>query len=250
MKITLTAACVGIVSLGHGIVVQCQTPVGLQNATATYSQTYMGDFSPAQAINGRVDDPVGWAIYDGGAFFGTTGPATAVFETKQNVGFSQGSFLTFDLHFSNWNPNHTLGRFRISVTTDDRAQFADGLASGGDVTANWSALTPVFFAADAATLSLLSDGSILANSFFAANDHYRVVAETALTGITGVRLEALEDPSLPTNGPGWQSQNGNFVLSEFEFSITPIPEPSMVVLGGLGAVLFAFRGLSGGQRRR
>jgi hypothetical protein len=45
---------------------------------------------------------------------------------------------------------------------------------------------------------------------------YTVIAETSLTGITGVRLEALEDASLPMGGPGMQTINGNFVLSELE----------------------------------
>ena len=45
---------------------------------------------------------------------------------------------------------------------------------------------------------------------------YTVIAETSLTGITGVRLEAIEDASLPMDGPGMQATNGNFVLSELE----------------------------------
>ena len=37
---------------------------------------------------------------------------------------------------------------------------------------------------------------------------------TSLSPITGIRLEVLEDPSLPFNGPGRQPTNGNFVLTE------------------------------------
>ena len=67
--------------------------VGLQNATATFSQTYTGDFSVGRAINGTVADSLGWAIYP------QTGQnQTAAFETTANVGFSGGSLLTFTIN--------------------------------------------------------------------------------------------------------------------------------------------------------
>jgi hypothetical protein len=34
--------------------------------------------------------------------------------------------------------------------------------------------------------------------------------------VTGIRLEVLEDPSLPLDGPGYHSTNGNFLLTELE----------------------------------
>src|SRR5262249_47112084 len=39
-----------------------------------------------------------------------------------------------------------------------------------------------------------------------------------LGGITGIRLEALTDPSLPFNGPGREPLNGNFHVAEFTVS--------------------------------
>ncbi len=42
---------------------------------------------------------------------------------------------------------------------------------------------------------------------------YTLVAESNLTGVTGVRLEALGDERLPTKGPG-RASSGNFVLTE------------------------------------
>ena len=47
-----------------------------------------------------------------------------------------------------------------------------------------------------------------------------VVAETELTGITGLRLEVLTDPRLPSNGPG-RAGDGNFVLNELELTAAP-----------------------------
>ena len=133
---------------------------------------------------------------------------------------------------------HTLGRLRLSVTTDNRSLFADGLASGGDVTATWTVLDPSsFVSANGATLSKLGDLSILASGFSPDTDIYTISAQTSLTGITGVRLEAIEDPSLPFGGPGRQPGNGNFVLSEFQMDIVAVPEPSiyaLVALGGFG----------------
>jgi len=112
------------------------------------------------------------------------------------------------------------------VTTDDRSTFCNGLATGGNVTANWTVLDPIVFTSfNGTTLTKLSDHSILASGALPDTDVYTVKARTTLTGITGIRLEALTDPSLPNNGPGRQPLNGNFVLSEFTVAIdtnTPI----------------------------
>ncbi len=53
---------------------------------------------------------------------------------------------------------------------------------------------------------------------------YTIVAEIDAAEITGIRLEALADDSLPAKGPG-RAQNGNFVLNEFEVSIAPKSTP-------------------------
>ena len=49
--------------------------------------------------------------------------------------------------------------------------------------------------------------------------------DSSLTGITGIRLEALTDPSLPGQGPG-RAPNGNFVLNEFRVTAAPLNDPS------------------------
>jgi hypothetical protein len=57
---------------------------------------------------------------------------------------------------------------------------------------------------------------------------------TPVVGLTGIRLEALEDPSLPGgNGPGLFPRNGNFVLSELVL-VTAVPEPSALMLFAVG----------------
>jgi len=210
--------------------------VVLQMPTATFSQTLSGDFSIRKTIDGLVNDNYGWAIQ------GAIQNQTAAWETSRDVGFAEGSILTFTLIQNGlwYYPPDTLGRFRLSITTDDRSTFADGLATGGDVTANWTLLRPFsFLSVNGATLTRLADDSLLAGGLAPATDTYIVRASTSLTGITGIRLEVLQDPSLPFNGPGREWANGNFILSEFQVNIAPVPEPTMAALLGLGGMLLA-----------
>lgn len=226
--LAISVAVVAVASNVHS------ASVALQNATATFSQTFNGDFTVGRAINGTFAENLGWSIVDPSAALAAQASSqTAVFETTANVGFGGGSLLTFTMYQTHGLDFalHTLGRFRLSVTTDNRSLFADGLASGGDVTANWTVLDPSsFISANGATLSKLGDLSILASGAAPDFDTYTVTAPTLLTGITGIRLEVLEDPSLPFNGPGRQPLNGNFELSEFTVDIAAVPEPTLFAL--------------------
>jgi hypothetical protein len=74
-----------------------------------------------------------------------------------------------------------------------------------------------------ATFKLLDDKSISVTGNN-GKDTYTIVADTELQGITGIRLEALADSSLPAGGPG-RAQNGNFVVSEFKLSSAPKSDP-------------------------
>ena len=146
-----------------------------------------------------------------------------MFETVEDIGIETGTLFKFELIQTHSNPQHTLGRFRLSVTTDDRADFADGLDIGGDVSASWTVLKPESLtSANGTTLEVLSDNSILASGTSPDADTYKVMARTSLTGITGFRLEALEDASLPVSGPGRNGANGNFVLTEFDVSMAAL----------------------------
>jgi hypothetical protein len=79
-------------------------------------------------------------------------------------------------------------------------------------------------ASGGAKLDRQPDESILASGKNSTPEVYTITAETSLTGITGIRLEVLPDPSLPGRGPG-RSPNGNFVLNEFRITAAPKGEP-------------------------
>jgi hypothetical protein len=190
--------------------------VALTNPTATFSQPGL---SVVDTTDGTTTGGAGWALHDGSGCIA----ATAAFETAVGAGGSTGTELKFVL-YSNYGYGHVLGRFRLSITTVDRSQFADGLATGGNVGPDsiWTVLTPSeYLSANGQTLTVLSDGSILASGTRPDTDVYTITARTGVTGITGVRLEMMKDPSLPDGGPG-RGWNGNPVLTEITLDATPL----------------------------
>ena len=68
------------------------------------------------------------------------------------------------------------------------------------------------------TLKSLDDGSLKSEGTVAAKENYEVLLADLPPSITGVRLEALSDDSLPAKGPG-TAPNGNFVLTEFKVTL-------------------------------
>jgi hypothetical protein len=87
--------------------------VALQNARADFSQA---NFDVASAIDGNDNTAAaGWAVVPQ---VGVTHWAT--FEPKEPLGGDGGTILTFALHQIFSQVDHTIGRFRISVTTAKR----------------------------------------------------------------------------------------------------------------------------------
>jgi hypothetical protein len=210
-----TAAPVCVAGLATG------ARVGLQSATATFSQTVNGAFSVKKIIDGITNDNLGWAIAAPDNL--TVAAETAALQTGlDTVAYPSGTRLAFVFVQNFTSGAHGLGRFRISVTTADRTQFADGndgSLTPGTVGANsiWTVVTPIAVCGLAnVTMTVLDDSSVLVMPNSVIPMAYTVIADTALTAITGVRIETLKDPSLPIHGPGLQSVNGNFVLSEFQ----------------------------------
>jgi hypothetical protein len=79
-----------------------------------------------------------------------------------------------------------------------------------------------------AVLTKRPDGSLVVSGKNPTPSKYTVACRTPLTGITAFRLEVLNDPALPSQGPG-RAQNGNFVLNEFRIEAAPAKEPSKTV---------------------
>jgi hypothetical protein len=103
----------------------------------------------------------------------------------------------------------------------DRFAAWEKEGSGAAATLPWIVLDPQSMKSEGgATLTKLPDGSILASGTNPKFDTYTFVAHTRVTGITGVRIEALADPSLVKRGPG-RSPNSNFDLTDFRIAIAP-----------------------------
>jgi hypothetical protein len=79
-------------------------------------------------------------------------------------------------------------------------------------------------AAKGTKLTKEKDGVIRAGGTIPATETYTLTYRSDLKGVTGFRLEALPDPKLPAQGPG-ESENGNFVLTEFRVSASAGGQP-------------------------
>jgi hypothetical protein len=99
----------------------------------------------------------------------------------------------------------------------DRAQ-AEWEKDVSQTASQWTVLRPISAHADKATLLVRDDGSVLASGVHAGVDRYVVDLPLAEGAITGVRLEALPDASLPKGGPG-RDYYGNFVLTGFHLTL-------------------------------
>lgn len=211
-----------------------QAQINLQNATSTFSQTFDRPWMASEMIDGDESVRNGWAIFRNISGDDTL-PETAVFETVSDF---TGGGLEIDMvqNYSN-SPGHLVGRFRWSYTTDNRADFADGLQTGGDVSANWTVLTPTSVTVPTGMgYTILGDGSVLTSiTNTPSSATYKVGFLGGLTGVTGLRLEVLNDNSLPTGGPGHFSTNGNFVLTEVKVAEV-VPEPATFAALAAGAL--------------
>jgi len=96
--------------------------VPLQNPTADFSQP---GFPVAAAIDGITTNKTGWATEDLPGRRNVD--RQAVFETKTPIGFAGGTTLKFILN-QTYGGEHTIGRFRLSVTTGPRPLRADPLS--------------------------------------------------------------------------------------------------------------------------
>ena len=95
------------------------TKIKLQNAKASFSQPGL---EVAKAIDGKPNGLNGWAI---APQMGKSHVAT--FELKQPIGGVEGTVLSFDLKQVLPGNKHSIGRFRISVTTSPNPAKLKGI---------------------------------------------------------------------------------------------------------------------------
>jgi len=96
-------------------------------------------------------------------------------------------------------------------------------------TLGWTILKPVrAVSAGGAKLTTQKDESILASGDTSSPDTYTITADTSTMGVTGIRLEALPDGSLPCRGPG-RAVNGNFCLTEIRVRAFPRGRPDEAI---------------------
>ncbi len=108
-----------------------------------------------------------------------------------------------------------------SVEKQLRPQFNRWLANHSDGTpkAEWRLIDWTnAVSKGGATLRKLEDGSYLAEGKNADQDEYTFIAPLQGGRITGIRLDAMADPSLKAKGPG-RADNGNFGLSRIHVAI-------------------------------
>jgi hypothetical protein len=114
---------------------------------------------------------------------------------------------------------------KLDAQTPELAETQAKWERSVQATAAWRTLeTDSLKSANGAALVKREDGSIFVRGAVPDSDTYTVTLKTELKGITGLRLEALADKSLPKNGPG-RSENGNFVLNRLHVTVAPTKEP-------------------------
>ena len=192
-------------------------PFTRSTATASFSQV---SYEVGRAVDGNPADGQGWGIGGGG----TGSPQTAAFEFTSDTPIApRGTRLVVTLNH-NLTGAFLLGRFRISVTNALRSSFCDGRPNGGDTGAPtiWSVPAILSATGTSVTLTPQDTGVILASNGLTPTT-YTITLETTLPQLTGLRIEALTDPSLPNMGPGWNSMSsdrGNFVLTEISVTVS------------------------------
>jgi mono/diheme cytochrome c family protein len=104
----------------------------------------------------------------------------------------------------------------LKVRAEDwRARMAKWEAEVATKQVAWETLEPAEYAevGGGAKLKLLGDQSMLCGGYAPTKCTYRVSGPTKLKRVTAVRIELLNDPNLPCNGPG-RSFKGTCALTE------------------------------------
>ena len=93
---------------------------------------------------------------------------------------------------------------------------------------HWTILQPDSYQSNAATLTALEDGSLLAGGDATKRDTFEVKYKLHLPGITAMRLELMLHPTLPGGGPGREviDKPGDLFLSHLQLGLRPGSAPN------------------------
>jgi hypothetical protein len=108
-------------------------------------------------------------------------------------------------------------RIALNAPCDDGDKFEQWRKQAASETLSWTVLEPTHWTSENnVTLTKLDDLSLLAGGDNPELDAYEVTYRAPAGRITGLRLEALPDASLPQHGPGrgYLKEDGTFLLSE------------------------------------
>lgn len=194
-------------------------PVQLTEAEADYSQR---GYDAAFAIDG--DPATGWSIGTGGT------DHYLIARAISPIGDSDATLLTFTLvhNHPERKGGYNLGRLRLSACTTQapppaahEPEFQPLLVNVGFAPMPIAAFT----ASSGATMTPHPSGdqSILISDGQPLNDTYTLELHTELEEVSGLRIEAIPDPSLPQNGPGRRSPT--FAISEIDVQAAATDDP-------------------------
>lgn len=105
----------------------------------------------------------------------------------------------------------------VSGPVQNYRERLDNWKAGFNRMTDWMPLYPDKAKAENSVLRVLPDQSVLAIGQIPDQDLYRMSFRAPSGGVTGLRLTALTDPSLGSQGPG-RNGNGNFVMTGFKVS--------------------------------
>ncbi len=197
------------------------------------------------AVRSEVDLNLDQANYDAarGAFDREHAPLTAAV-TRYEVDELPARFAAWLASRADKSAAASAGSSAANPTAGGSAAGGSGsneaLATGASAPAGWQILEFVEAKTQSgAPLVPLDDGSLLAGGKAADSDTYTLVARTSQMGISGLRLEALADDSLPHHGPG-RAGNGNFALSDIRVTAAPADREKEVMPVKLAAARATF----------
>jgi hypothetical protein len=231
-KLVMAVMATAAVFTSQGVQAGSPGSVTFSGATATYYQTYGGTWLPTQMIDGIMKGNNGWAIFRNDGTVDQTHSETALLTLATPLSADKHERLLVEMPLG--SSNHELGEFGLAYTSDPTPTLS-------------SPSTP--FTIDSArslngtTFTSIGPGILLAGGPRPFVDTYWVKLKDWTNPITGIFLDAINDPAngLPTGGPG-RGDNGNFVVYEFIAKAVRAPEPStwammLAGIGGLGAAM-------------